>query len=126
MVRVKRGVVARQRHKHVLKLAKGYYSARSRTFRCAKQAVIKAGQYAYRDRRKKRSIFRFLWIKLLNTRACSIGFSYNEFIHYLKKSGILLDRKILSSVKLINSNSFSILANILKLEKEKDVQRGKL
>ena len=114
MVRVKRGVVAGKRHKSILKLAKGYYGARSRVYRSAKQAVIKAGQYSYRDRRKRINKFRCLWIKYLNTKIRFNKMSYNEFIWALKKSGILLDRKILSSPLILNSNIFISLVTILK------------
>ena len=85
MARVKRGVIARARHKKVLKQAKGYYGARSRIFRVAKQAVIKAGQYAYRDRRVKKRNFRALWITRINAAARQNGLSYSCFINGLKK-----------------------------------------
>src|SRR5690554_7917893 len=85
MARVKRGVVARRRHKKILKQAKGYYGARSRVFRVAKQAVIKAGQYAYRDRRQRKRQFRQLWIARINAGARVNGLSYSKFINGLKK-----------------------------------------
>jgi len=91
MARVKRGVVARRRHKKVLKAAKGYYGARSRVFRVAKQAVIKAGQYAYRDRRVKKRNFRSLWITRINAQARNEGMSYSRLIAGLKKADIALD-----------------------------------
>ncbi len=93
MPRVKRGVVARARHKKVLKQAKGYYGARSRIYRVAKQAVIKAGQYAYRDRRQRKRQFRALWIARINAGARSCGLSYSRFMNGLKKASIGLDRK---------------------------------
>ena len=86
MARVKRGVIARRRHKKILKQAKGYYGARSRVFRVAKQAVIKAGQYAYRDRRQRKRQFRQLWIARINAGARQNGLSYSKFINGLKKS----------------------------------------
>ncbi|MBZ4678940.1 MAG: ribosomal protein, partial [Shewanella sp.] len=86
MPRVKRGVTARARHKKVLKLAKGYYGARSRTFRVAVQAVTKAGQYAYRDRRQKKRQFRQLWIARINAASRQNGLSYSRFINGLKKA----------------------------------------
>ena len=87
MARVKRGVIARARHKKVLKAAKGYYGARSRVYRVAFQAVIKAGQYAYRDRRQRKRQFRQLWIARINAAARQNGLSYSKFINGLKKAG---------------------------------------
>ena len=98
MARVKRGVVARRRHKKILKLAKGYYGARSRVFRVAKQAVIKAGQYAYRDRRQRKRQFRALWIARINAGARVNGLSYSRFIAGLKKAAIEIDRKVLAEL----------------------------
>ena len=98
MTRVKRGVVARRRHKKVLKQAKGYYGARSRVFRVAKQAVIKAGQYAYRDRRNRKRQFRALWIQRINAGARINGMSYSRFVGGLKKAGIEIDRKVLAAL----------------------------
>lgn len=94
MARVKRGVTARARHKKVLKAAKGYYGARSRVYRVAFQAVIKAGQYAYRDRRQKKRQFRQLWIARINAAARQNSMSYSRFINGLKKASIEIDRKI--------------------------------
>src|SRR5690554_2086461 len=96
MARVKRGVVARRRHKKILKQAKGYYGARSRIFRVAKQAVIKAGQYSYRDRRNKKRTFRSLWIVRINAASRANGISYSQFINGLKKADIALDRRVLA------------------------------
>jgi len=94
MPRVKRGVQARARHKKVLKQAKGYYGARSRVYRVAFQAVTKAGQYAYRDRRAKKRQFRQLWIARINAASRQNGLSYSRFINGLKKASIEIDRKI--------------------------------
>ena len=94
MARVKRGVTARARHKKVLEQAKGYYGARSRTYRVAVQAVTKAGQYAYRDRRQKKRQFRALWIVRINAAARQYGLSYSKFMNGLKKANIEIDRKV--------------------------------
>lgn len=117
MTRVKRGVLVRRRHKRLLKLAKGYYSSRSRVFCSAKQTVIKAGQYAYRDRRRKRREYRQNWIRLINSRLGFDNLSYNKFIFFLKKSGILLNRKILSSDVCISDKNFLFLLSILHCKK---------
>lgn len=93
MARVKRGVIARARHKKILKQAKGYYGARSRVYRVAFQAVIKAGQYAYRDRRQRKRQFRQLWIARINAAARQNGISYSKFINGLKKASVEIDRK---------------------------------
>ncbi|MGJ8675741.1 MAG: 50S ribosomal protein L20, partial [Pseudoalteromonas sp.] len=98
MARVKRGVVARARHKKVLKQAKGYYGARSRVYRVAFQAVTKAGQYAYRDRRAKKRTFRQLWIARINAASRQNGLSYSRFINGLKKTSVEIDRKILADI----------------------------
>src|SRR5690554_3707924 len=98
MARVKRGVVARRRHKKILKQAKGYYGARSRVFRVAKQAVIKAGQYAYRDRRNRKRAFRALWIARINAGARANGLSYSRLIAGLKKANVEIDRKVLADL----------------------------
>lgn len=100
MSRVKRGVQAHRRHKKILKLAKGYYGARSRVFRVAKQAVIKAGQYAYRDRRQRKRQFRALWIARINAGARMNGLSYSRLISGLKKSSIEIDRKVLADLAI--------------------------
>jgi len=109
MPRVKRGVVARARHKKVLKQAKGYYGARSRIYRVAKQAVIKAGQYAYRDRRQRKRQFRALWIARINAGARSCGLSYSRFMNGLKKASIGLDRKVLADIAVFDKAAFSEL-----------------
>lgn len=114
MARVKRGVQARARHKKVLKAAKGYYNARRKVFRVANQAVIKAGQYAYRDRKAKKREFRQLWIIRINAAARLNGLSYSRFINGLKKAGILIDRKILAELAVYNKNAFQALAEKAK------------
>ena len=106
MSRVKRGVQAHRRHKKILKLAKGYYGARSRVFRVAKQAVIKAGQYAYRDRRQRKRQFRQLWIARINAGSRALGVSYSVLMNGLSKSNILLDRKILSDLAINDASTF--------------------
>src|SRR3984885_11271680 len=110
MARVKRGVVARARHKKILKQAKGYYGARSRVFRVAKQAVIKAGQYAYRDRRQRKRVFRALWIIRINAAARELGLSYSKFMDGLKKASIEIDRKILADIAVADKPAFAVLA----------------
>lgn len=114
MARVKRGVTARARHKKVLKLAKGYYGARSRVFRVAKQAVIKALQYAYRDRRQRKREFRALWIVRINAGARLHGLSYSRFMNGLKKANILLDRKVLADLAVKDKAGFAALAEQAK------------
>ena len=110
MPRVKRGVVSRARRKKVLKQAKGYYGQRSRSFRVAKQAVIKAGQYAYRDRRQRKRQFRALWIVRINAQAREHGLTYGRFISGLKKAEIELDRKVLADLALNEKEAFGALA----------------
>ncbi len=114
MARVKRGVTARARHKKVLKEARGYYGARSRAYRVAKQAVIKAAQYAYRDRRQRKRQFRQLWIARINAAARMNGLSYSRFMHGLKCASIELDRKVLSDLAIFESAAFSALAQKAK------------
>jgi large subunit ribosomal protein L20 len=114
MARVKRGVQARRRHKKVLKLAKGYYGARSRVFRVAKQAVTKAAQYAYRDRRVKKRDFRKLWIARINAQSRVEGMTYSRFINGLKKAGIGLDRKILADLAVHDKSAFAALVEKAK------------
>ena len=110
MPRVKRGVASRARRKKVLKAAKGYYGARSRTFKVAKQAVIKAGQYAYRDRRQRKRQFRALWIVRINAEARLHGLSYSRMIAGLKKASIDVDRKVLADLALNEKEAFAALA----------------
>jgi large subunit ribosomal protein L20 len=114
MSRVKRGVVARARHKKVLKQARGYYGARSRVFRVAKQAVIKAGQYAYRDRRQRKRQFRQLWIARINAGARESGLSYSRFINGLKKAKIEVDRKVLADIAVFDKDAFATLVTKAK------------
>jgi large subunit ribosomal protein L20 len=115
MPRVKRGVTARARHKKVLKLAKGYYGARSRTYRVAVQAVTKAGQYAYRDRRQKKRQFRQLWIARINAASRQNGLSYSRFINGLKKASIEIDRKILADIAVFDK---VVVATLVEKAKE--------
>jgi large subunit ribosomal protein L20 len=114
MARVKRGVQARRRHKKVLKQAKGYYGARSRVFRVAKQAVIKAGQYAYRDRRTRKRQFRRLWIARINAAARINGLSYSRFMNGLKRAEIMLDRKVLADLAVREQAAFAAIAEKAK------------
>ena len=114
MLRVKRGVTAKARHKKVLKQAKGYYGARSRTYRMAKQAVIKAGQYAYRDRRQKKRQFRALWIVRINAEARVCGITYSQLINGLKKAGIELDRKVMADMAVHDKLAFAAVAEQAK------------
>ena len=114
MPRVKRGVQARARHKKVLKQAKGYYGARSRVFRVAKQAVIKAGQYAYRDRRQRKRQFRALWIARINAGARECGLSYSRFMNGLKKAAVEIDRKVLADLAVYDKVAFGALAEKAK------------
>lgn len=110
MARVKRGVIARRRHKKVLKQAKGYYGARSRVYRVAKQAVIKAGQYAYRDRRQRKRQFRALWIARINAEARVNGLSYSKFINGLKLAEVEIDRKVLADIAVYDKAAFAAIA----------------
>ncbi|GGB82285.1 50S ribosomal protein L20 [Marinobacterium zhoushanense] len=114
MPRVKRGVQARARHKKILKQAKGYYGARSRVFRVAKQAVIKAGQYAYRDRRQRKRQFRALWIARINAAARINGLSYSRFIAGLKKANIEIDRKVLADLAVHQQVAFAAVVEKAK------------
>ena len=114
MPRVKRGVTAGARHKKVLAQAKGYYNARRKVFRVAKQAVAKSGQYAYRDRRVRKREFRALWIARINAAARECGLSYSRFMNGLKKATIDIDRKILADIAVHDKKSFSVLADKAK------------
>ena len=111
MARVSRGVQAHAKHKKVLKKAKGYYGARSKVYRVAKQAVIKAGQYAYRDRRQRRRQFRRLWIVRINAEARNNGLSYSQFINGLNKAGVEIDRKVLSDIAIFDKDAFAKIAD---------------
>ena len=114
MARVKRGVTAHARHKKILNAAKGYYGARSRVYRVAVQAVTKAGQYAYRDRRQKKRQFRQLWIVRINAAARVHGLSYSKFVCGLKKASIELDRKILANIAVNDKPTFAVLVEKAK------------
>ena len=114
MARVKRGVQSKKRHKKILKQAKGYRGARSRTFKVAKQAVQRAGQYAYRDRRVKKRTFRSLWIIRINAAARENGLSYSKMIAGLKKANIDLDRKTLADIAVNDKEAFSLIAEQAK------------
>jgi|TARA_B110000908_G_C10103375_1_gene379646 large subunit ribosomal protein L20 len=114
MPRVKRGVTAHRRHKKILKLAKGYYGARSRVFRVATQAVTKAGQYAYRDRRVKKRTFRALWITRINAQSRFEGISYSRLIAGLKKANIDLDRRVLADLAIHDKIAFAAVAEKAK------------
>ena len=114
MPRIKRSVASRARRKKVLKAARGYYGARSRTFKVAKQAVIKAGQYAYRDRRQRKRQFRQLWIARINAGARVNGLSYSKFINGLKKASVEIDRKILSDLAIHEKAAFAALVEKAK------------
>lgn len=114
MPRVKRGVTAHAKHKKVLKEAKGYYGARSKVYRVAKQAVIKAGQYAYRDRRQKKRMFRSLWIARINAGARENGLSYSRMINGLHLAGVEIDRKVLADLAIFDKPAFAALAEQAK------------
>lgn len=114
MPRIKRSVASRARRKKVLKAAKGYYGARSRTFRVAKQAVIKAGQYAYRDRRQRKRQFRQLWIVRINAATREHGLSYSRFINGLKAAGVAVDRKVLADIAMHEQDAFAALVERAK------------
>jgi len=106
MPRVKRGVTARARHKKVLKLAKGFRGRRGNVYRVAKQAVMKAGQYAYRDRRQKKRTIRALWITRINAAVRELGMSYSAFMAGLKKAGVEVDRKVLADLAVFDKPAF--------------------
>ena len=114
MPRVKRGVTANARHKKVLGKAKGYYGARSKIYRVAKQAVIKACQYAYRDRRQRKRQFRTLWIARINAAARENGMSYSRLIDGLNKANVEVDRKVLADLAVFDAAGFSALAEKAK------------
>jgi len=116
MARVKRGVVTKARHKKILNKAKGYYGARSKVYRVAKQAVIKAGQYAYRDRRQRKRQFRALWITRINAAARVNGLSYSRFMNGLSKAGVEIDRKVLADIAVHDAAAFAALAEQAKAQ----------
>jgi len=114
MSRVKRGVTARARHKKTLKAAKGYYGRRKNVYRAAVQAVEKAGQYAYRDRRRKKRNFRSLWIQRINAATRELGLTYGRFIDGLGKAGVVVDRKILADLAVREPQAFASLVEKAK------------
>jgi large subunit ribosomal protein L20 len=114
MARVKRGVVAKARHKKILGKAKGYYGARSKIYRVAKQAVIKAGQYAYRDRRQRKRQFRALWITRINAASRLHGLSYSRLINGLHRAEIDIDRKVLADIAVHDPEAFGAIAAKVK------------
>ena len=114
MPRVKRGVTAHAKHKKIRQLAKGYYGRRKNVFRVATQAVTKAGQYAYRDRRQRKRQFRTLWIARINAAARECGLSYSRFINGLKKAEIDIDRKVLADIAVFDKTAFAALAEKAK------------
>lgn len=114
MPRVKRGVTAHAKHKKVLSQAKGYYGRRKNVFRVAKQAVTKAGQYAYRDRKQRKRQFRTLWITRINAAARLNGLSYSRFMDGLNKAEIEIDRKVLADLAVHNPDAFTALAEQAK------------
>lgn len=119
MPRIKRGVTAHARHKKILKRAKGYYGARSRAYRAASLAVIKAGQYAYRDRKRRKREFRALWVARINAAVRDQGLSYNRFIHALRQLKIELDRKILADLAVQDKVAFAQIVEQAKAVIEK-------
>lgn len=114
MPRAKGGVVARRRHKKILKMAKGYYGGKSKLFRTANQAVMKSLQYAYRDRRARKRDFRKLWIARINAGSRSAGLSYSKFIHGLKNAGVDINRKMLAEMAVHDKAAFDKLVDIAK------------
>ncbi|RTZ58362.1 MAG: 50S ribosomal protein L20 [Gammaproteobacteria bacterium] len=114
MPRVKRGVTAKARHKKVLKQAKGYRGARKNVYRVAKQAVDKAGQYAYRDRKQRKRQFRALWVVRINAGARDNGLSYSRFMNGLKNAEIDLDRKVLADIAVHDKDAFAVIADKAK------------
>jgi len=116
MPRVKRGVTARARHKKVLALAKGYRGRRKNVYRIAKQAVMKAGQYAYRDRRTRKRVFRQLWIARINAAARGMGLTYSKFMAGLKKASIDIDRKVLADLAVNDPAAFGSIVDKVKAQ----------
>ena len=114
MSRVKRGVTARARHKKVIAAAKGYRGRRSNVFRIAKQAVMRAGQYAYRDRRNRKRVFRALWITRINAAVREHEMTYSVFINGLKKASIELDRKVLADMAVADKPAFAAIVKQVK------------
>ena len=118
MARVKRGVCAKAKHKKVLAQAKGYQGARSRVYRVAKQAVIKAAQYAYRDRKKEKAYFRGLWIQRINAAVRAHGVSYSQFMAALKQHNIVLDRKLLAHMAAEDKVAFADLVKLVQSKQQ--------
>jgi large subunit ribosomal protein L20 len=116
MPRVKRGVTAHARHKKILKLAKGFRGRRKNVFRIAKQAVMKAGQYAYRDRRTRKRVFRQLWIARINAASRGLGVTYSKFMAGLKKANIEIDRKVLSDLAIHDPAGFASIVDRVKAQ----------
>jgi large subunit ribosomal protein L20 len=114
MPRVKRGVTAHARHKKIIDAAKGFRGRRGNVYRIAKEAVMKAGQYAYRDRRQRKRQFRVLWIARINAAARECGLSYSVFMNGLKKAGIEVDRKMLADLAVMDKAAFAAIANQAK------------
>ena len=114
MPRVKRGVTAHARHKKVLEQAKGFRGRRGTVFRAANEAVMKAGQYAYRDRRQRKRQFRALWITRINAAARELGLNYSAFMNGLKKAAIEIDRKVLADLAVMDKNAFLKIADQVK------------
>lgn len=114
MPRVKRGVTARARHKKVIDAAKGYRGRRGNVFRIAKEAVMRAGQYAYRDRRNKKRVFRALWITRINAGVRELGLTYSVFMNGLQKLSIEIDRKVLSDMAINDKPAFAAIVNQVK------------
>jgi large subunit ribosomal protein L20 len=114
MPRVKRGVTARARHKKVIKQAKGFRGRRGNVYRVAKQAVMKAGQYAYRDRRQKKRQFRSLWIARINAAVRELGMTYSAFMSGLKRANIEIDRKVLADLAVLDKAAFAKIAGQVK------------
>lgn len=116
MPRVKRGVTSRARHKKVLAQAKGYRGRRKNVYRVANQAVIRAGEYAYRDRRQRKRQFRALWIARINAAARACGLSYSRFMDGLRKADVTLDRKVLADLAVFDAQAFAALAERAKAQ----------
>jgi len=114
MPRVKRGVTAKARHKKVFEAAKGFRGRRKNVYRVAKQAVMKAGQYAYRDRRQKKRIFRVLWIARINAGARECGLNYSRFMNGLKKASVEVDRKVVADMAVFDKPAFAKFVDIAK------------
>ena len=114
MPRVKRGVTARARHKKVLRQAKGFFGRRKNVYRAAKQAVMKAGQYAYRDRRNRKRVFRALWITRINAAVRELGMTYSTFMAGMKRANIEIDRKVLADLAVTDKAAFAQIASQVK------------